>query len=183
LAIRLVLLGLLLYAPESFLLSQALERVPASIAVFGLYSFPTMVAVMALALGRERLRPAKLAALALSLVGIGLVLSVSTEGIRVLGVLFALGAPCLYAVFVISSQRSAEQVHPVVFTAFVLSGAAVGLFAEGAMTGTIHVPTSHQWGWLLISGAILTVAIGSFALALTHVGPTRAAIGNTFEPP
>jgi drug/metabolite transporter (DMT)-like permease len=182
-ALRLLVLGLIVYAPQSVLFNQALSRVPASIAVFGLYTYPTMVALLALALGRERLRPAKLAALTLSLMGIALVLSVSTEGIRAVGVLFALASAGVWAIFVIASHRTSEEVHPVVFTAFVLTGAAVSLFVGTATIGTMHVPTAHQWGWILLSAALPTVALGAFAAAMARVGATRASIGNTFDPP
>src|SRR3954466_13753863 len=68
-------LGACGYALQAGCYFAALERIDASLLSLLLYTFPVMVAVAAVALGRERLAPRRVVALALASSGLALVVT------------------------------------------------------------------------------------------------------------
>ena len=73
-------LGAAGYAAQAGCFFSALERIDASLLSLLLYTFPAMVAVAAIALGREHPDPARLGALALASIGLVLVLASAKPG-------------------------------------------------------------------------------------------------------
>src|SRR3954470_922063 len=73
-------LGACGYALQAGCYFAALERIDASLLSLLLYTFPAMVAVAAVALGRERLSPRRVLALALASSGLALVVTGAGAG-------------------------------------------------------------------------------------------------------
>src|SRR3954471_7775076 len=73
-------LGACGYAVQAGCYFAALERIDASLLALLLYTFPVMVAVAAVALGRERLAPRRVVALALASSGLALVVGAAGAG-------------------------------------------------------------------------------------------------------
>jgi drug/metabolite transporter (DMT)-like permease len=179
-------LGTCGYALQAGCYFAALERIDASLLSLLLYTFPAIVAVAAVALGRERMDGRRLAALALSSGGLVLVVAgAGTGALDPLGAGLGLGAALVYSTYILVSERIAGRVRPRVLAALVCTGAAVSLTAGSALLGDLRPGdlTAAGWGWLACLAVVSTVAsISLFFAGLRRVGPTKASILATVEP-
>ncbi|HEX6715176.1 MAG TPA: EamA family transporter [Thermoleophilaceae bacterium] len=179
-------LGAAGYAAQAGLYFVALERIDASILALLLYTFPAMVTVTAVALGRDRITRRRLVALALTSVGLILVLTGATGGgFDALGAVLALGAAVVYTTYILSSQGAAGRISPYLLSALVCTGAAITLTLGASLLGQLHPADVSAKGWLWLAGigVVSTVAaIGFFFAGLRRVGPTSASILATVEP-
>jgi drug/metabolite transporter (DMT)-like permease len=179
-------LGAAGYAAQAGLYFVALQRIDASILALLLYTFPAMVTVAAVALGRERVNRRRLIALGLTSVGLVLVLTGATGGgFDALGAVLALGAAVVYTTYILASQGAAGRISPYLLSALVCTGAAITLTIGSSLLGELHpaAVTAEGWLWLGCIGVVSTVvAIGFFFAGLRRVGPTSASILATVEP-
>jgi drug/metabolite transporter (DMT)-like permease len=145
-----------------------------------------MVAVAAIAIGRERADARRLTALILVSGGLVLVLAgAGTGALDPLGCALGLGAALIYSAYILVGERVSGRVRPLVLAALVTSGAAVTLTTGSAALGELHpgALSLAGWGWILCLGVVSTVgAISLFFAALSRLGPTRTAIVSTAEP-
>src|SRR5512132_4132999 len=96
-------LGAVGYAAQAGCFFAALERIDASLLSLLLYTFPAMVAVAAIALGRERADATRFAALTLASVGLVLVLASARPGaLDPLGAVLAIGAAVVYTTYILT---------------------------------------------------------------------------------
>jgi drug/metabolite transporter (DMT)-like permease len=174
------------YAIQAGCYFAALERIDASLLSLLVYTFPAIVAVAAIALGRERADARRLTALALALGGLALVVGGGAAGgVDPLGAALGLGAAVVYSTYILVSEGVARRVPPRVLAALVCSGAAVSLTIGAAVTGQLRpgAVTAAGWGWLACIAVVCTVAaVGLFFAGLARVGPTTASILATLEP-
>ena len=174
------------YAAQAGCFFAALERIDASLLSLLLYTFPAMVAVAAIALGRESADRRRLAALALASAGLVLVLASARAGaLDPLGAALGLTAAVVYTTYILSSQGIAGRMPPPLLSAIVCSGAAVSLTAGSSMLGDFEpeAVTVAGWGWLAGIALVSTVgAVSLFFAGLKRVGPTTASILSTVEP-
>jgi drug/metabolite transporter (DMT)-like permease len=179
-------LGAFGYSAQAGCYFAALERLDASLLSLVLYTFPAMVTIAAIALGRERATRRSIGALALASAGLVLVLAgAATGALDALGVSLALAAAAIYATYILSSQGVAGRVAPLVLSALVCTGAAVTLALAGVATGELRPAdvSAAGAGWLAGIAVISTVgAIVLFFAGLARVGPTSASILSTAEP-
>jgi drug/metabolite transporter (DMT)-like permease len=164
----------------------ALERIDASLLSLLLYTFPAIVAVAAVALGRERMDRRRAGALALALGGLVLVLAgAGTGALGVLGASLGLGAALVYSTYILTSQGVAGRMRADLLSTLVCTGAAMSLTIGTAAIGQLHpgAVTLGGWGWLGCIALVSTVAaIVLFFAGLKRVGPTSASILATVEP-
>ncbi len=185
---RPMLLGLALgafgYAVEAGLFFFSLERLEAGLASLVLYAYPAFVALGALALGRERLSRRRWLALAVASVGLVLVLGAGgeTDG---LGLLLALAAGLGYASYILGTDSVVRAVDPLAFAASVCSGAALSFLAASAVSGGLDLSfAADGWLWLVAMALLSTVVpIFAFAAGVERIGPSKASILSTVEPP
>lgn len=179
-------LGAVGYSLQAGCYFVALERIDASLLSLLLYTFPAMVALAALALGRERLDSRRVVALALASVGLVLVLAgAGAGGVEALGVVLALGAAVVYSTYILVSDGVAARVRPGLLSALVCTGAAASLTVSTALLGQLRPGevTGAGWGWLAALALVSTVvAVSLFFAGLRRVGPTTASILATVEP-
>jgi drug/metabolite transporter (DMT)-like permease len=164
----------------------ALERIDASLLSLLLYTFPAMVAVAAVALGRDRVDGRRTVALVLASAGLALVVAGAGAGrLDALGAALGIGAAVVYSAYILVSEPIARRVSPHLLAALVCTGAAVPLTAGAAALGELRPGdlTLAGWGWLFCLAAVSTVAaIALFFAGLERVGPTTASILSTVEP-
>jgi drug/metabolite transporter (DMT)-like permease len=179
-------LGACGYAIQAGCYFAALQRIDASLLSLLLYTFPAIVAVAAVLLGRERLEGRRLAALGLASGGLALVVAGAGAGaLDPLGASLGIGAALVYSTYILVSEGIAGRVSPRVLSALVCSGAAVALTAATALLGDLRPGdvTAAGWGWLAGLAVVSTVgAISMFFAGLDRVGPTSASILSTVEP-
>jgi uncharacterized membrane protein len=118
-------LGAVGYSLQAGAYFTALRRLDASLLSLLLYTFPAMVTVAEIALGRERASARTGGALALASAGLALVLAgAGTGALDPLGAVLGLGAALVYTTYILSSARVAERVGPLVLSALVAVVAA-----------------------------------------------------------
>ena len=179
-------LGACGYAIQAGCYFAALQRIDASLLALVLYTFPAIVAVAAVVLGRERMDARRLVALALASGGLGLVLAgAGTGALEPVGVALALGAALVYSAYILVGDTIVGRTLAPLLSALVCTGAAVSLTAGSLLLGELRpgALSLAGWGWLACLAVVSTVGAVSFFFAgLRRVGPTTASILATVEP-
>lgn len=185
---RLVLTGLGLgalgYATQATLYFSALDRIDASLVALVLYTYPALVTVGAVLLGRDRMTPARTAALVVASLGTLLVL-LGAGGVRFdrIGVGLAFGAALTYTVYILVADAAVHRVPPVVLAALVMTGASLAIGVRAAATGVDLGFAPAGWFWIVCIAVVSTVAaMLAFFAGLRRTGPSTASILSTFEP-
>ena len=179
-------LGAIGYCVQTGAYFAALERIDASLLGLLVYTFPVIVTVAAIALGRETAGRRTAVALALASAGLVLVLAgAATGGVDALGAALGLAAAVVYSVYILSSEGIASRLGPLVLSALVCTGAATTLTLAGLAGGGLEPGdvTGTGWAWLACLAVVSTVgAISLFFAGLRRVGPSAASILSTIEP-
>lgn len=179
-------LGAIGYGAQAGAYFAALERLDASLLAMLVYTFPAIVTVAAIVLGREAASRRTAFALALASAGLVLVLAGTTSGaLDGLGTALGLGAAVVYSAYILSSEGVATRVEPLILAALVCTGAATTLTLAGLAGGDLNlgVVSAAGFGWL--GGIALVSTVGAvllFFAGLRRVGPTAASILSTIEP-
>jgi len=181
-----ITLGAVGYGAQAGCYFAALDRLDASLLALVLYTFPTMVTVAAIALGRERASLRTAAALALASTGLVLVLAGAAAGaLDPLGTALGLTAAVVYTTYILISDGVAARVEPVALSTLVCSGAAVSLTLVGLADGDLQPGTVSATGFVWLGGIAVVSTVGAIALffaGLRRVGPSAASILSTVEP-
>lgn len=178
-------LGAIGYATQASLYFSALKLMDASLLALILYTYPVLVTVAAVLLGRDRLSPRRGAALVAASGGTLLVLhGAGGAGFHPLGALLAFAAAVTYTVYILVSDTVVHRLAPVALSALVMTGAAGTLGARALVTGGVDLSFGWRgWFWLAAIAVISTVvAMLAFFAGLKRTGPSTAAILSTFEP-
>ena len=179
-------LGAVGYSAQAGGYFAALQRLDASLLSMLVYTFPAIVTVTAIALGRERASRRTAIALALASTGLALVLAGSAAGaLDPLGTCLGLAAAVVYSVYILASEGVAARMGPLALSTLVCTGAAITLTLAGVVGGDLDPGnvSAAGFGWLAGLAVVSTVgAIGLFFAGLRHVGPTIASILATAEP-
>jgi drug/metabolite transporter (DMT)-like permease len=179
------LLGLAGFSNQAALYLGSLERIDAGLAALLLYAYPAFVTVGALALGRERPTARRWFALLVASLGLVLVLGAGGLAADPLGAAMALGSGLVYSGFILVSDTVVRDVHPVAFTAAVCTGCTVAFAGATVVTGGPELDFGAG-GWVLVVAIAVVstvVPIVAFFAGLDRVGPSRASILSTVEPP
>ena len=178
-------LGAIGYAAQSGLYFGAVRRMDASATALLLYTYPAMVFVGALALGREHADRRKITALALACAGTALVLVGGGGGsFETVGVIMAISAAVAYSTYILVADTVVAQLDPFVLSALVTTGAAATFWTTGAVHGGLDLALPAR-GWLDVAGIVVVstvLPISAFFAGLHRVGPSTASILSCFEP-
>jgi drug/metabolite transporter (DMT)-like permease len=171
-------LGAVGYSAQAGAYFVALTRLDASLLSLLLYTFPAMVTVAAIALGRERGSRRKTGALALASGGLVLVLAGAGAGaLDPLGVLLGIAAAVVYTTYILTSSGVAERVGPLAI-AVVSTVGAVSLFFAGlkrvgpttaSILSTAEPVTTVVLAFLAFGEALSPVQLGGGALVVGAV--------------
>jgi drug/metabolite transporter (DMT)-like permease len=179
-------LGAIGYCAQTGAYFAALERLDAGLLGLLVYTFPVIVTVAAVGLGRERAGRRTALALALASAGLALVLAgAASGGVDPLGAGLGLTAAVVYSAYILSSEGVAARLGPLVLATLVCTGAAVTLTLGGRVSGGLEPGQVRPAGlvWLACLAVVSTVAaIALFFAGLHRVGPSAASILSTVEP-
>lgn len=186
---RLVLTALALgaagYAAQASLYFAALEVMEASLLSLILYTYPVLVTVAAVLLGRDHLTPGRCLALVAASGGVLLVLAGAGGGaLHPVGAALAFGAAAAYTVYILVADSVVDRLSPLTLSALVMTGAAGTLTVRAALTGGADLGFRPAgWFWIACIAVVSTVlAMLTFFAGLRRTGPSSAAILSTFEP-
>lgn len=178
-------LGAIGYATQAGLFFAALQLMDASLLSLILYTFPLLVTVGAVLLGRERLTRRR-AVVLLAASGGTLLVLLGAGGVSFnpLGAALAFGAALTYTGYILVADTVVRQLSPVVLCTLVMTGAAGTLSIRAVVTGAVDLDFAPPgWFWLTCIAVVSTVvAMLTFFAGLQRTGPSTAAILSTFEP-
>lgn len=171
----------------------AFSRVTVALALLAFYTYPAMVAVAAVLLGRERRSRVTLLALLLALGGMAVVVAGSVDpaaGIVVdaVGLALALTAAASQTVFVTISRSGYRSIPTDRAMAVILGGTLFGCVAIAVATGgaaalTRPLAVPSVLPILLVAGTLGAAIPSLFFLgAIRLIGGTRTGILMLFEP-
>ena len=178
-------LGLTIYGLETGLFFASLERIDVSLASLLMCSYPALVVAGAVLLRRERASRRRAVALVIALAGVALVLAGGVGGaLDPAGIGLALAAAVAYAAYVLFSDHLLGTTEPLVLATMLCAGAAIAFALGGLATGSLDAAGGST---LPIIGAIALVTtvlpIAAFLGGVHRIGPSRATILGTIEPP
>lgn len=177
-------LGAVGYAAQAGLYFSALQRLDASLLSLILYTYPVLVTVAAVLLGRDRLNRWRSLAMVAACGGILLVL-LGTGGMRFqpVGALLAFGSAVVYTSYILVSDTLVHRLAPVVLAALVMTGAATSLGVEAILTGVDLRFGWRGWFWVACIAVVSTVlATLAFFAGMRRTGASTASILSTLEP-
>jgi drug/metabolite transporter (DMT)-like permease len=185
-AARVLGLGATLVALQAILFYAALARLDAGLVTLLLYTFPTMVAIGAVAIGREQPSSRKAAAVLVATVGVVLVLVGNAHAdTDLVGIALGLASALSCASWVLLSDRVLAGMPSLVVSALISTGAATTLCLVGLAMGALQFSFGPA-GWAAILATILVstvLAISTSLAGLARVGPTVTSILLTMEVP
>jgi drug/metabolite transporter (DMT)-like permease len=158
----------------------------ASLLSMVLYTYPAMVTLAAIVLGRETASRRRVGALLVSSSGVALVLlGAGAHGFDWLGAAMGIGAALTYSAYILVSDQVTVDVPALPLSALVTTGAAVTFGVTGVATGSLETGFGASgWAWLAAIALVSTVTpVLLFFAGMRRVGPSMAAILSTLEPP
>ena len=181
-----IALGAVGYGAQAGAYFAALDRLDASLLALLVYTYPVLVAVAAIAIGREPARRTTAVSLALASTGLVLVLAGAAAGaLDALGTALGLTAATVYTGYILISDGVTARVGPLALSTLVCTGAGVSLTLAGLAGGDLDpgAVTAEGYAWLAALALVSTVgAVALFFAGLRRVGPTAASILSTLEP-
>ena len=179
----LILLGALAYFLQSTLYFTALLYSPVAIVALLLYTYPVFVTIGAFALGWEKI--SRRLAGAFVIATLGLILAANPFGSSIgLGVILALGSSITYTIYILGGSKVLRRIKGEVAAFYVLGAGSISFGLTGALTGSIHLNwTLEGWFWVAMLTLLCTVvAISTFFMGLSKIGPSRASLISLVEP-
>ena len=176
-------LGALAYFLQSTLYFTSLLYSPVAIVAVLLYTYPVFVTIGAFTLGWEKISRRLTAAFIISVMGLFLVANPFGNPIG-FGVFLSLGASVTYTIYILSGSKVLRRVRGYVAAFYVMGAASVSFGLFGALTGSIHLNWNLEgWFWVAMITLVCTViAMTSFFIGLSRIGPSRAALISLVEP-
>lgn len=179
------LVGGLGYVATTALYFPSIRYLPAAVASFLLFLAPVFVVVLAHFTLHERMGWRGVTGLALALGGLVLTtLGAWTGDLSLVGILFAVGSACTYAVSVVVGRRIAQTLPWHRSALGVTLGACAAYTIFSAATGRLDGPdTSIGWLWALGIGTLATgLPLALWFAALSRIGASETSVIGTLEP-
>jgi len=180
---RAFVLTAICYSIHNPALLLAFKFIPVGLAVVVMYVYPIAVALLAAAIGLERLRGYRVVAAVVAFAGVGLVIGVGEGAVDWRGVALAFGAALALAGNVVGAAALNRHMGAL-GVPFALS--CIGVVVFGALMfadGGPHLPVTAR-GWWIFTVATLAspAALIAFYLALPRAGAQRSALTLNVEP-
>jgi drug/metabolite transporter (DMT)-like permease len=177
----LVGIGAIGYAGQSFVFLTSIKYASVGLVAILLYLYPTFVTILSAIFLKEKITGVKLAILGLATLGAAL--TANPQGGQGKGILLALSAAAMYAIYImviagVMRKVSAIQSSTVIFASV---GIVYGLVT--ALNGP-HWPATRS-GWIAVGGMALigtVVSVTTFLAGIRRIGPADASMVSTLEP-
>lgn len=174
-------MGAIGYVGQSYSYLTAIKYASAGLVALLLYLYPTFVAILSVIFLKARLT--RLKVLALILATLGAALTANPQGGQWTGVVLAIMAAAIYAVYIIVGARVVERVSAVQSSTIIFASAGLVYGGLAAAQGP-HWPTTPA-GWWTVSGIVLlatVIPVTTFLAGMKRIGPTDASLLSTLEP-
>lgn len=174
-------MGGLGYVGQSLCYMSAIQYASAGLVALLLYLYPMMVTVLSVIFLKEKLN--KWGVIALLLATAGAALTANPQGGQSTGILLAIGAALIYAVYIIVGTGVMLNVSAIQSSSVIFSSAAV-VYGMLTLLGGAQFPKDTGGWWTLAGmGVVATlVPVSAFLAGLKRLGPRDASLLSTFEP-
>lgn len=167
-----------------FLYFSGLQRLPLPVFVILSYTYPAMVTILAYFCLKEPLSGHKLAALALTTVGCGVMFWSPGLKLDPGGIILTLASAALYSLYILTLNQFCRSVSPKTALTYTASIAALCFLFYSLTTGETWQSVDPP-GWAAIAAmAVFSTAVASVAFftGAQIIGPSHAALASTAEP-
>jgi drug/metabolite transporter (DMT)-like permease len=189
LTLRLVALGMLGFGCYQVAWAVGLTEISAGESALIVAASPVLVALLAGALGMDRLTVPKLAGALIAFGGVALVIAGGhqlTPGVSLMGDALTLLAATAWAVYMVLGTRTLRRVDPLQATAWSVLGGTILLVPLGLWEVAASTPVVVTFPVIvavLFSGALAVGASNVLLFnAVRHIGPTRATVSQLLVP-
>ncbi len=148
--LQLILLGGILHMLHSTFYFSSVKYIPASLATMIFYLYPIFVAILSFFFNKEALSKKLIIAIALSLIGIILVLGTPTGSISPIGIYLACGAAVVYSFYILLGDKVTKQLPPLITTTYISLFSFISFLISGIFTKTIHLQINST-GWVIVA--------------------------------
>ncbi len=179
--------GSLVWALGGLFFFAALGMMNASLAYLLMYIYPAVVLIISLSIGWERFMASKAAAVALTFLGVALVLRVGGDsGENFLGgVVLVMGTTLFFAIYILVYDRYLADYSAALVSFFTMLGGLALMLAIAPFHGfDLDFVGKNPQLLLLVAGTALG-SVGSIVLFLQgikHIGASWASIISTVQP-
>lgn len=164
-------------AAQGFALYSSYERIPVGLTMIIFYVFPLLVAVVASAIGQDRLTGRLIAALAIAFVGLVLVFNITGEGLDLAGAAYAGLAAVGWAIVVVFGTGLAAGGDSRPVTLHIQLSALVLFALALVVAGEVRFPTSGVgWTALALIPFLYGAAMAAFFTATQIIGSVRTSL-------
>ncbi len=171
------------FSAHAWLFSASLARLDAGLVDLLVFTYPALVTLGAVMLGRDRWSMRRALALGSAAAGSALVLAGGLGSIDPLGAALALGAAVAYAAYIMISAGEVERTEPFLLTALVATGAAATLTVAGIVQNDLSTHISLQGvGFIALVGLAGVAGMSTFVFGISRLGPSRASIVSAVQP-
>lgn len=174
-------MGAIGYVGQSFSYMTAIRYASAGLVALLLYLYPTFVAILSALFLKHRLTRTKITALVIATFGAAL--TANPQGGQWTGVILAITAAAIYAIYIVIGAGVMQQVSAVQSSTIIFASAGLVYGALAAIQGP-HWPTTPA-GWASVAGIVLlatVIPVATFLAGLKRIGPTDASLLSTLEP-
>ena len=174
-------MGGLGYVGQSFCFMSAINYASTGLVALLLYLYPVFVAVLTVFVQKSKLTSRTVLALLLATLGAGL--TANPKGGQWLGIVLAVSAALIYAVYIIVGSGVMQKVTAVQSSFVIFASAALVFGVLTAVRGP-HWPATQN-GWLAVGGiAVIAtmIPVATFLGGLKIIGATDASLLSTLEP-
>ena len=181
---KLALLGVAGYAVEAGLFFAGLGHATAAAAALLFYTYPVIVALLAVAMGRG-LPGWLLGGALVAAVGGAATVAVAGGGVAIdhVGVVLELAAAFVFTLYLVGADLVLKRTNSLTGAMWVAASASIGLAAWAIATGAAQVPRGwHQWYPVLGMGVFTAGAFVCLFAGLRRLGAIRTSIISATEP-
>ncbi len=177
-------LGLgLLYAAHLYGLLGAVMYLPVNMVILIYFLHPLIIRVIAICAGHEKASALRLGALVGGVIGLGLAVGFSREGLSGMGIALAFMAALMAAVVIAGSSLAMRNSDSLAVTSYMMLSAALCLAVFSLVQSDMKLPVTAE-GWLGFGGVAIAYTIGTLTFfgAIPLLGAVRAAMITNLEP-
>lgn len=174
-------MGGLGYVGQSFCFMSAIRYASTGLVALLLYLYPVFVTMLTVVVQKKKLTTRTI--LALLLATLGAALTANPQGGQVPGILLAISAALIYAVYILVGTGVMQKVSAVQSSAVIFASAAL-VFGLMTAINVPHWPATQTGWWAVIGIALIAtmIPVATFLGGLKIIGATDASLLSTLEP-
>lgn len=181
--IYLVLLGSIGYNSATAAYFSALSYISTPLVALVYYTNPIIVTILSFFIIKEEISKNKAAALAISTLGLAMIVGFSLGNVNMKGIFLAFLAAFIYSIYIIAGDRAVKGIDPIIVTTYVATGCSITANLIGLFTGSFVKMTFYSCFFSFMTAVFSTVIpILLFYESMKRIGPSNLAIISTIEP-